>query len=194
MGIEIERKFLVNAKLLEQWQESTHEYLTTSFRFVQGYLSRNPWVRIRIIDNQRAELTVKGSGSVSRQEFNYDIPLQDALDMNPLMKGVIEKVRYHVKYQGHMWEVDRFDGPLSGLWLAEIELPSEDTVFDVPPWATHDVSHVGRYTNSKLARLGLPCGCAHPNKGWKICRLTAGHKGKHDYADGSINHHPPSER
>ncbi|MDQ6959969.1 MAG: hypothetical protein Q9M27_02980 [Mariprofundaceae bacterium] len=75
MSIEIERKFLLRD---ESWRPSSEGVL-----YRQGYLSVDAGrsVRIRIVGGQ-AWLTVKGkSKGMSRQEFEYEIPRQDAIHM-----------------------------------------------------------------------------------------------------------------
>ena len=73
MPKEIERKFLV----LDQ----SYKQLAEGILYQQGYLSFRPSVRIRII-GQKALLTIKGATTgISRSEFEYEIPLQDGLNM-----------------------------------------------------------------------------------------------------------------
>ena len=49
-------------------------------------------------------------------------------------------------------EVDEFLGENAGLVVAEIELPSEDSVFDKPDWIGQEVTGDKRYYNSNLIR------------------------------------------
>lgn len=150
MGFEIEHKFLVDPTKIPS------KSLGVGNKLIQGYLSDKPTVRIRIIDNARAELTIKGKGTVVKPEFNYDIPVADAIAMQPMLKSSLEKTRYHISFKGFVWDVDEFHGALAGLWLAEIELPSVDTRFKIPSWAIKDVTEDRRYSNSNLASRGLP--------------------------------------
>ena len=46
-----------------------------------------------------------------------------------------------------------FHGDNDGLVVAEIELPSENTPFELPAWAREDVSHDPRYYNANLLTL-----------------------------------------
>ena len=52
------------------------------------------------------------------------------------------------------WELDHF--PRRDLWLAEIELASEDEPFDRPPWLGDEVTHDPAYGNSRLATARPP--------------------------------------
>jgi CYTH domain-containing protein len=147
MGTEIERKFLLAS---DEWRT-----LTEGVLYRQGYLSsdKERTVRVRVIDRQ-GYLTVKGAGvGNSRQEFEYEIPLQDAEEMlNELcIKPLIEKKRYTIEYNGCTWEIDEFLGENSGLIIAEIELESEEQSFDLPAWIGREVSGDPRYFNSNLA-------------------------------------------
>ncbi|NLO40497.1 MAG: CYTH domain-containing protein [Ruminiclostridium sp.] len=144
MPKEIERKFLV----LDQ----SYKQLAEGVLYRQGYLSFHPSVRIRII-GQKALLTIKGTTTgISRSEFEYEIPLQDGLNiLQELCKGsVIEKYRYKVEYKGFTWEIDEFLKENEGLVVAEIELKSEDQAFDKPPFIGEEVSYDRRYRNSSL--------------------------------------------
>ena len=148
MGLEIERKFLV----------ADDGYKAASDRqrhIAQYYLSAEParTVRVRIADG-RAWLTVKGlTEGCTRSEWEYEIPVADARAMSALAVGrTVEKTRWIVPAgNGLRWEVDEFAGELSGLVVAEIELPAEDTPFDRPPFIGHEVTGDAAYYNSSLA-------------------------------------------
>ena len=65
--------------------------------------------------------------------------------------AVIDKERYEIPYQKHIWEVDVFNGKNEGLIVAEIELKDEDEVFDKPGWVAEEVTNDLRYYNSNLS-------------------------------------------
>lgn len=146
--MEIERKFLVDidkfksAKFNISW--------TTSIE--QGYLSKNidMTIRVRIEDN-RSYITIKGpTQNISREEFEYDIPLEDAESLIKMCDKTISKKRTTIKYKGKYWEVDIFEGDNEGLVVAEIELKDEDEKIDIPSWVTTEVSNDSRYYNARL--------------------------------------------
>ncbi|MDD2799265.1 MAG: CYTH domain-containing protein [Bacteroidales bacterium] len=146
MSTEIERKFLVNSDAYKREAEGVY--------YRQNYLSNNESgvVRVRIAGD-KGYLTIKGkSVGISRSEFEYEIPLDDAEVMldNLCTLPEIEKVRYRVSFGGFVWEVDEFSGKNEGLVVAEIELPTEDTVFEKPDWVGEEVSDDARYYNSNL--------------------------------------------
>ena len=148
MGKEIERKFLVKNQDFKKFGRGTF--------IKQGFLSsvKERVVRIRITGHQ-AFLTIKGiSKGAVRTEFEYEIPLEDAeFMMSDLCeKPIIEKFRYRIKAANVVWEVDEFKGLNEGLIVAEIELKSEDQVFDHPEWVGIEVTDDPRYFNSNLIR------------------------------------------
>jgi adenylate cyclase len=146
--------------------EIEHKYLVTSRDFIdgvseshtlqQGYLSRDKGrtVRVRIWDKS-AFLTIKGANTgASRPEFEYPIPVDDALQLLQLCPPpIISKTRHIYKYEGNKWEIDEFHGELEGLILAEIEIPSEDYQFKIPAFVGKDVTNDPRYYNSHLHSL-----------------------------------------
>ncbi|MDQ3368997.1 MAG: CYTH domain-containing protein [Myxococcota bacterium] len=148
MAQEIERKFVVD---MAQWQADGE-----GERYEQGYLSSHAERVVRVrIEGPRAKLTIKGATrGVTRAEFEYDIPIDDAQTMLRTLceQPVIEKHRHRVPYEGKTWEVDVFGGENVGLVIAELELAAEDEPFAVPPWAVREVSDDPRYYNSNLVK------------------------------------------
>ena len=74
---EIERKFLVKE------EEFAKLNLTLGEDILQGYLKNTPTltIRLRVIKNI-AFITIKGSTTgISRDEFEYEIPKKDALEL-----------------------------------------------------------------------------------------------------------------
>ncbi|GBE13848.1 CYTH domain protein [bacterium BMS3Bbin14] len=148
MGIEIERKFLVEGWA---WKD-----LAPPIRCRQGYLclERDKTVRVRIMGN-RGFLTVKGGGAgIVRHEFEYEIPVADAAELLAKFcrQPLIEKDRYKIEYEGMVWEVDEFFGENRGLVIAEVELERADQVIARPAWVGREVSGDPRYFNAALSR------------------------------------------
>jgi len=148
MALEIERKFLV---IDDSWKPQ----VVRSHVLKQGYLasSPGPTVRIRTSD-ESAFLTIKGKTiGFSRVEFEYEVPMEEALDLLKLSANTpIEKTRNIIKADGHVWEIDVFEGANQGLVLAEVELRSEDEQVVLPSWIGSEVSHDSRYINSYLSQ------------------------------------------
>jgi adenylate cyclase len=149
MGVEIERKFLVKNT---SWRDAVEG----QDAILQGYLAETERASVRVrVKGDRGFLTIKGAAAgVSRAEFEYGIPLEDARAMLDTLSSlaVIEKVRYRVRSGRHLWELDVFAGENAGLVLAELELTSEDEPFELPDWAGEEVSSDARYYNLSLAR------------------------------------------
>jgi adenylate cyclase len=148
MGVEIERKFLVQN---DGWRTQGQPLLMR-----QGYLSSHPErvVRVRIAGEQ-AFMTIKGKNvGASRGEWEYPLPLADASELLERLceQPLIEKYRRRISHAGFVWEVDEFLGANAGLVVAEIELPAEDTVFDKPEWVGAEVTSDVRYLNSNLIK------------------------------------------
>lgn len=149
MGLEIERKFLVNGDFSDGIEGKE--------LFLQGYISSQPGRTVRVrIAGDKGFLTIKGPSDekgISRYEFEREVPVKDAEELFNLCEpGTIEKERYRVINGTHTWEVDVFHGLNEGLILAEIELFSEDEFFDLPPWLGKEVTGDRRFYNSMLAK------------------------------------------
>ena len=155
MAKEIERKFLVSRN---DWRHAA----TSSLDIVQAYICVNDDrnLRVRILNNSRAKITIKiGHSAISRDEFEYEIPLADAQDLVNLRVGHrIEKTRFHVPHAGFVFEVDVFSGDLAGLVVAEVELASETDNPDLPAWLGPEVTGMQSYSNQSLALNGRPEG------------------------------------
>lgn len=154
MGVETERKFLIDHEAMLAAKRPT-KILTRSY-LTQGYLAKDPWVRIRFNDDHQAWITVKGPGAPVSPEWEYRIPYSDAQEMYALCKGKLSKIRRFVDYIDHVWHVDEFQGNLKGFWLAEIELKSLDDAFPRPPWVGEEVTGDPRYSNGWLVENGIP--------------------------------------
>jgi adenylate cyclase len=156
MGVEIERKFLIEKDLWYALKKPAGNSLQ------QAYLVNEPGkvIRIRVTDSS-AFITIKGPAvNISRPEFEFQIPKSEALlIMDQFAKTRIDKTRYKIDFGGKIWEVDEFWGDNEGLIIAEIELKSEDEEFALPPWIGPEVTHDHRYYNSYLAE--------HPFQSWK---------------------------
>ena len=155
MGVEIERKFLVDH---EKWQQVIKPAGT---HYRQGYLLNDAHrtIRVRVTDKQ-GYITLKGATTgITRKEYEYKIPVEDGIELlNGFSVSEVEKIRYRIEFAGKLWEVDEFSGDNEGLIMAEIELHNESEKFDRPAWVTHEVSDDERYYNSYLS--------VHPFKGW----------------------------
>ncbi len=156
MAQEIERKFLVKGDFKSEVFKST--------RITQGYLSSVPERTVRVrVKGEKGFITIKGIGNesgASRYEWEKEIPVDEVRDLLKICEpGVIDKTRYLVKNGDYTFEVDEFYGDNDGLTVAEIELPSEDAVFNKPEWLGDEVTGDVRFYNSMLMK--------NPYKNWK---------------------------
>ena len=146
MAKEIERKFLVknlNFKELGVCREIEQGYICTEKERV---------VRVRRYDN-KAFLTIKSASiGFARDEFEYEIPLEDAQKMleTICIQPTIKKCRYIVLFEDKKWEIDVFEGANSGLIIAEIELENEEEIFAIPDFIGEEVTDDERYYNSYI--------------------------------------------
>jgi len=150
MGKEIERKYRL-VKGLEKFLEIGP---TRRIEITQGYLSFDPEVRVRLKKEEgkvKATLTIKGKGELVRDEFEYEIPVEEACELLRMCgEAVIKKTRWVVE----RWEIDIFHEKLSGLVLVERELESEDEEVGFPEGVeVVEVTSDSRYKNKNLARL-----------------------------------------
>ena len=151
MAVEIERKFLVK-------NDSFKKTCFAKKTIKQGYLNsnKNRTVRIRIMDD-KAFMTVKGKSNTtgtSRFEWEKEIDILDAEELLLLCEPTsIEKTRFYVKNEEHVFEIDVFFGDNLGLIVAEIELKDEAETFQKPLWIGEEVTGNEKYYNSKLSKV-----------------------------------------
>lgn len=153
MALEIERKFLTSS---EAWRQEVER--SVSMR--QAYLGGNGVsVRVRIAGEQALINIKQHRLGLAREEFEYAVPMADAVRMAALAGGGrVEKTRHYLRYAGMLWEIDEFEGANRGLVVAEIELQSVDQEFALPPWVGVEVTDEARFYNVALAE--------HPYRTW----------------------------
>ena len=152
MGIEIERRFIVENS---DWKSK----VMRSEDFSQAYLnsSIDEWAtRIRVIGNKKGYITLKSSiNGFKNYEFEYSIPLKDAVELIKLSKYKITKTRYQLKINNKIWVVDLFDGSNFSLKIAEIELKSESEEIQVPSWCGKEITGLKLLSNASLAKIPI---------------------------------------
>lgn len=134
----------------------------------QAYLNTSPVVRVRR-SNEEYTLTYKGSGLMTREEYN--LPLDEASYRHLLEKAdgnIISKKRYIIPLENPRFtdnfipadelslkiELDVFEPPFAPLIIAEIEFPSEQmaNAFIPPVWFDTDVTLNPKYHNSNMSK------------------------------------------
>lgn len=159
---EIERKFLVSS--IEGFKKNASKVT----RIVQGYLNSAPERTVRVrLRGEKGFLTIKGISNhsgLSRFEWEKEISAAEAEDLLKICEpGTIEKDRYEIKVGNHLFEVDEFFGENAGLVMAEVELTSEDEIYERPEWLGEEVTGNKMYYNSYLSKF--------PYKAWQNYNL-----------------------
>ena len=144
---EIERKYLV-----KQVPEILASY--PFHEIEQGYLCTEPVVRIRR-DGEDYYLTYKSKGLMVREEYNLPLTRDAYEHLTPTAAGrIITKERFLLPLDDTLTiELDRFEGDLAPLRLAEVEFQDEEDadLFVPPEWFGQNVSGDKRYSNSFLS-------------------------------------------
>ncbi|MCX5949532.1 MAG: CYTH domain-containing protein [Cyanobacteria bacterium] len=176
MALEIERRFLVQA---EGWRS----HVSWQARLQQGYLVQGAaglTLRVRASESLSGEgsqawLTLKaapprpgpgpGAGpaaeqplrpgqALSRLEFEYAIPTEDAQVLLALAPHQLRKCRYGLDLAGGDWVLDVFEGDNAPLVVAEVELEDPEQTVVLPPWCGLELT--GRHDLSNAALAARP--------------------------------------
>jgi len=155
--IEIERKFLVVSDAYK-----SEAFRTT--KIIQGFLNTDPERTVRVrLQGENGVLTIKGKSSsdgLIRFEWETEISKTDAEHLLKLCEpGIIDKIRYEIKVENHIFEVDEFFEDNQGLVIAELELNSVDETFKRPNWLGEEITGNAKYYNAQLSKT--------PYKSWK---------------------------
>ncbi len=152
MGLEIERRFLVEG---EQWRDfaGPPQFLR------QGYLASSTTgftIRIRILPNNKAWLTIKAPlNEITRHEFEYLIPEDEAEQLWNLTEYRVTKNRYKLSIADEDWIVDCFEEKNKSLVLAEVELDSAHQEIEIPQWCWHEITGDSQWSNAALAQMPI---------------------------------------
>ncbi len=150
---EIERKFLLR-------EAPPRALATPGVRIAQGWLpgeTLRERLRRSVYADGKVEWTrtVKVGMGIARVEVEEATEPMLFETLWPLTSAArVEKVRHAVSDGAYVWEVDVFLD--RGLVLAEVELPSADTLVTLPEWLApyviRDVTGESEYVNANLAR------------------------------------------
>ncbi|MDT0294468.1 CYTH domain-containing protein [Mesonia ostreae] len=154
---EIERKFLLKN---DSFKKEAYNSYSIKQAYLNSHKERTTRIRIR---GEEAFITVKGKSSksgLSRFEWEKNISIAEAEELLQLCEpGRIEKTRFLVKVDHHIFEVDEFYKENEGLIIAEVELSSENEKVKLPNWIAEEVTGDKKYYNSYLIQ--------NPYKNWK---------------------------
>ena len=88
---------------------------------------------------------------MTRSEFEYEIPNDDALELlDKFCDAELQKHRYIIFHKNKKWETDVFLNENQGLIIAEIELMNPDEYVALPDWVDGEVTGVEKYYNAQL--------------------------------------------
>ena len=150
--MEIERQFLVTDASMVPVGRSMAQY-----EISQGYLSFEPELRIRQM-NDEYFFTFKSAGGLVRREEEFNITKEDFENLLPRVQGdLLKKVRHEILLpSGEMAVFDIYGGELDGLCMAEVEFQSvEDAkAFDPPAWFGKEITYDARLTAANLVQHG----------------------------------------
>jgi CYTH domain-containing protein len=156
MAIEKERKFLLE-KLPENFDKMD---VFVDQEIEQGYLmfDDNKQLRVRIVFDRwinTAFLTYKTIiDDVSRNEYEYYIPMEDAYKLLESTDIKVKKRRRWVEVNGHEIVIDLYP---DGLLIAEIEYITND-LDNLPGWLGEDVTNNKEYSNLEIAKKNQKSG------------------------------------
>lgn len=163
MPLEIERRFLVAT---DGWRD----HVAWVAELQQGYLvQRNDGLTIRIRVqyqlNQAPQswLTIKAvpgaaAPASARLEFEYAIPLADAMDLLSQAPWRVEKCRHGLRLPDGDWVLDVFGGDNAPLMIAEVELQHPEDPVAIPSWCGQEITGLHQLSNAALA--------CHPLASW----------------------------
>lgn len=157
MGQEIERKFLVSGETANTYiiRKDSGEYVAHEIE--QAYLTTDPVIRVRKSDD-KYYLTYKGSGLMSREEYNLPLTAEAYNTLKSKAEGnVIKKTRILIPYDTYTIELDIFKPPFEHIYMAEVEFDSEEEAcaFVPPDWFLNEVTDDRNYHNSVMSRMKL---------------------------------------
>ncbi|MBE5937988.1 MAG: CYTH domain-containing protein [Lachnospiraceae bacterium] len=149
ISYEIERKFLV-----KELPENLEKYPKCEIE--QGYLCTEPVVRVRKMDDEYI-LTYKSGGLMIREEYEHKLGKKGYEHLIQKADGtVISKIRYKIDDgNGHVIELDVFQGKLKGFVMAEVEFVSREDATDyvVPDWFAEEVTDTPMFHNSRISKM-----------------------------------------
>lgn len=146
-SMEIERKFIVD-QIPSDLDIFKNSYIE------QGYLSIIPEVRIRML-NDKCFLTVKSSGTLSRDEYETEISLNTYNDFKKKLIGEsLIKQRHYINIGEYVAELDIYEN-LKNLKVVEVEFMTVDQAirFKIPNWFGKEVTYDESFKNKNLFKI-----------------------------------------
>jgi CYTH domain-containing protein len=149
MAKEIERKFLLDKAI--PWELEQQKLIK------QGYVfsDKGKQLRIRIIHDQ-AFMCLKFTKDRIRDEYEYEVPLIDGLEIYHKCKNKLEKIRNTIRPISKPYTVDVDTYP-NGLIVAEVEFKTEEDCNNFEPfeWFGEEITGNKKYSNITLSKQKL---------------------------------------
>ena len=146
MAKEIERRFLIgNGPVPFDGKRP--------IQIKQGYilLAKNKQLRIRIVNDKKACICLKYTSKLVRDEYEYDIPLTDGVEIFDKCDLTITKTRYTMKKPKYTIDIDIY---VTGLVVIEVEFKNEKEANEFTPlnWMGEEITGNKLYSNITLAK------------------------------------------
>jgi len=139
--LEKERKFILK-ELPKEGAVDCIKNIKQAYLFLDG----PNHLRVRI-QNDEAFLTYKSIVSdFIKKEYEYQIPMSDALELYEMTKIRVEKVRYSTKFNGNVVDMDVYK---DGRMVVEIEY--EDELDELPDYCGEEVTGKREWSNIQMA-------------------------------------------
>ncbi len=137
--IEKERKFI----LLEMPKTDISIELKQAYLMFEGMKH----LRVRIINNEKAYIAFKDIKTPCiKIEYEYEIPLKDAIEMFNSSCYRVEKIRHKTMFDGNCVDIDVYP---NGLSVVEIEYETE--LVSIPNYCGEEVTGISEYSNIGIA-------------------------------------------
>jgi len=147
MGKEIERKFLMVKPLPFPY--------TNPQKIRQAYIfaEKGKHVRIRLY-HDKAVLGLKYTTGPVRDEFEYEIPMKEGLEIYKKCRSKLEKVRFSFDKGKEHYDIDTFPNKVE---FVEVEFKSikDAKNWVKPDWIGKEITGVSKYSNIVLAKKNL---------------------------------------
>jgi len=174
MGIEIERRFLVDGRGAKPWQDS--EGVISMYQcYLSGVIHADGVISysgVNLVNEENAieniatwrirkqgedyVLTAKGR-RIGASAIEHEWPISSdvfASITNGENLPSTKKSRYLWRgSDGLLWEIDEFEGALAGLIIAEVELDDENQAVIIPEWVGMELTNLNGWSNASLANM-----------------------------------------
>lgn len=153
MGKEIERKFLIMCGAVVPIPEISERMLIKQ-AYIHADMDKHVRVRLYDYEPNVGFIGIKYTSSLVRDEFEYEVPIEDAQIMYDKSDMKIEKKRISFMIGDEHYDIDSFP---NGLSYVEVEFKSLEDMknWEIPDWFGEEITGVKEYSNIALAKKNL---------------------------------------